>query len=668
MKTEILAPAGSAEALVAGVRAGANAVYLGSKAFNARRNAGNFNNEELKEAVRYCHTHGVKVYITVNTLISDSEIEATLDFVKFAMECSADAFIVQDLGLSQVLRSCFPEIRLHASTQMSVLNPEGFLMLERLGFSRAVLPREMSLEEISRVREKTAIELEAFVHGALCMCVSGQCYLSSAIGGRSGNRGLCAQPCRLPFSADDSRSCDLSLKDMSLVNELPKLSEAGVLSFKIEGRMKRPEYVAAAVNACKKSLEHNYGAEDEKKLQSVFSRSGFTNGYFYSRLGKEMFGTRRREDVVGVQSVLKEFSHIYDNEISNIPVDFSFKCVGSQNAVLTASALGKKKTVIGAVPEKAINRPMSKESVEERLAKLGGTPFYLNSINIELEKGLILPASEINFMRREAVSKLCSFEPKSIEMKNLPKTVSDNKIRTPYYTARFKCAQQIPNNHPFKRVFLPIWESNESFIKHKALAEIPRALFSNEEKIEARLAELKAQGVTGALCTTLGGVALALRSGLEIFGDFSLNVYNSFTASIINSPVLSFELTAADISKLNVPFEKGALVYGKIPLMITRNCPVKQNIGCERCNKKGRLTDRKGKSFEVICSPYGCSELLNSTPLYMGDKMSKLNVDFAHFYFSSENASEVERVLGMFEKKEKPSSDFTRGLYFRGAE
>lgn len=668
MKTEILAPAGSAEALVAGVRAGANAVYLGGKAFNARRNAGNFNNEELKEAVRYCHSHGVKVYITVNTLVNDSEIEGMLDFVKFAMECSADAFIVQDLGLSQVLRSCFPEIRLHASTQMSVLNPEGFLMLERLGFSRAVLPREMSLEEIRRVREKTSIELEAFVHGALCMCVSGQCYLSSAIGGRSGNRGLCAQPCRLPFSADGSRSCDLSLKDLSLVNELSMLSEAGVSSFKIEGRMKRPEYVAAAVNACKKSLEHNYGAEDEKKLQSVFSRSGFTNGYFYSNLGKEMFGTRRREDVVGAQSVLKEFSHIYDNEISNTPVDFSFKCVASQNAALSASALGKQETVIGPVPEKAINKPMSKESVEQRLAKLGGTPFYLNSINIELEEGLILPASELNSMRREAVNRLCRFEPKSIEMKNLPKISSDNKKRTPYYTARFKSAKQIPNNHPFKRIFLPIWESNESFIRYNALAEIPRALFSNEEKIEGRLAELKAQGVTGALCTTLGGVALALKAGLEVYGDYSLNVYNSFSASIIKSPVLSFELTAAEISRLNVPFEKGALVYGKIPLMITRNCPVKQNIGCERCKKNGRLTDRKGKSFEIVCSPYGCSELLNSTPLYMGDRMNELNVDFAHFYFSNEGALEVERVLKMFNKKEKPSGDFTRGLYYRGTE
>ena len=310
MNFEILAPAGSMESLIAGVRSGANAIYLGGKSFNARRNAGNFDNEELKRAVEYCHSHGVKVYLTLNILVRDDEMENAYNTVRDALLCGVDAFIVQDIGVAKMIREHFQSARLHGSTQMSIMTVNGAKAAKEMGFSRIVLPREMSLEEIKEIRESTDLELELFVHGALCMSVSGQCYLSSVIGSRSGNRGLCAQPCRLPFTAGGNATHALSLKDLSLIGELDKLD--GITSLKIEGRMKRPEYVSAAVSAVKKAIDGEYSSSDEFMLRSVFSRSGFTNGYLNSKLGKNMFGTRQKEDVVAANNVLKEIARNYE--------------------------------------------------------------------------------------------------------------------------------------------------------------------------------------------------------------------------------------------------------------------------------------------------------------------------------------------------------------------
>ena len=325
MQIEILAPAGSVESLTAAVRCGANAVYLGTKNFNARRNADNFDGSALKSAVEYCHQRNVKVYLTANTLVADDEMSSAYNTIKTALEYGVDAFIVQDLGVAKMIRQCFPSARLHASTQCSVNTPDGVNALKELGFKRIVVPREMSLDEIKEIREKTDVELEMFVHGALCMCVSGQCYMSAMLGGRSGNRGLCAQPCRLSFSADNSGSFDLSLKDLSLIDKIKEIESAGIISLKIEGRMKRPEYVAAAVTACKNAVCGNYSARDEKILKSVFSRSGFTDGYFTGKR-QDMFGTRQKEDVVSAKDVLKELSHLYDNENPLVPIDLKFEC------------------------------------------------------------------------------------------------------------------------------------------------------------------------------------------------------------------------------------------------------------------------------------------------------------------------------------------------------
>ena len=663
-KPEILAPAGSMESLIAAVRCGANAVYLGTKGINARRGATNFTFEELKQAVEYCHARDVKIYLALNILISDSERELAYKTVEAGLSLGVDAFIIQDLGLAKIIHSHFPTARMHASTQCSVNSPEGFKALEKMGFVRAVLPREMSLNEIKEIRQATDMELEMFVHGALCMCVSGQCYLSAMLGGRSGNRGLCAQPCRLGFSADASRSCDLSLKDLSLIGNINEIAQAGVVSLKIEGRMKRPEYVAAAVTSCKKAIDGEYSASDENTLKSVFSRTGFTDGYFTGER-KDMFGTRQKEDVVAAKDVLKELSHLYDNENPLVPIDIEFICKANRKAELTARALGKTVTVTGTVPEKAINKPMTEESVETRLAKFGNTQFYLNNITIDLDDGLILPASVINSMRREAVEMLDKVEIKPFTQMPYKAEKYKEKDCTPYYTARFLNPDSIPDKHPFKRIFIPIWSSDEDFVDNRAGVEVPRGLFGMEEKLTKRLEHLKKIGVRKALCSNLGAYSLAQKMGFEVYGDFGLNIFNSESAQLFNSPILSFEATLEQTNRIGAK-DTGIIGYGYLPLMLTRNCPIKNHLGCSRCT--GKLTDRKGFEFRVKCSPYPCVEVLNPVPVYMGDRQKEIKTDFIHFYFTDESKNQVEQIINLFKTGGQFDGKYTRGLTYRGVE
>ena len=663
-KPEILAPAGSMESLIAAVRCGANAVYLGTKGINARRGATNFTFEELKQAVEYCHARDVKIYLALNILISDSERELAYKTVEAGLSLGVDAFIIQDLGLAKIIHSHFPTARMHASTQCSVNSPEGFKALEKMGFVRAVLPREMSLDEIKEIRQATDMELEMFVHGALCMCVSGQCYLSAMLGGRSGNRGLCAQPCRLGFSADASRSCDLSLKDLSLIGNINEIAQAGVVSLKIEGRMKRPEYVAAAVTSCKKAIDGEYSASDENTLKSVFSRTGFTDGYFTGER-KDMFGTRQKEDVVAAKDVLKELSHLYDNENPLVPIDIEFICKANHKAELTATALGKTVTVTGTVPEKAINKPMTEESVETRLAKFGNTQFYLNNITIDLDDGLILPASVINSMRREAVEMLDKVEIQPFTQMPYKAEKYKEKDCTPYYTARFLNPDSIPDKHPFKRIFIPIWSSDEDFVDNRAGVEVPRGLFGMEEKLTKRLEHLKKIGVRKALCSNLGAYSLAQKMGFEVYGDFGLNIFNSESAQLFNSPILSFEATLEQTNRIGAK-DTGIIGYGYLPLMLTRNCPIKNHLGCSRCT--GKLTDRKGFEFRVKCSPYPCVEVLNPVPVYMGDRQKEIKTDFIHFFFTDESKNQVEQIINLFKTGGQFDGKYTRGLTYRGVE
>ena len=679
MAVEILAPAGSFESLQAAVRCGANAVYLGGKAFNARRNASNFSDGELCNAVDYCHKRNVKVYLTLNTLVSDGELPIAYDAIKSACEAGIDAFIVQDIGLAAIVRRVCSSVPLHASTQMSVQSIEGIRILEKLGFSRAVLPRELSEKEIAAISAQTDMELEYFVHGALCMCVSGQCLMSSVLGGRSGNRGLCAQPCRLPFGINGKGGNNLSLKDLSLVDEISRLEKAGICSFKIEGRMKRPEYVAAAVTACKNSVN---GITDEalnSSLQAVFSRSGFTKGYFEGELGKEMFGIRRKEDVEGAGAVLSDLARLYEKENPLIPVDFTETILPDTPILLTASALGKPVCAGGPAPQTALNRAVTGEEISERLAKCGGTQFYANNITVDCGEGLFVSAGELNALRRNALSELenAISEREDSPVSSYINNICTHNSRLLKLHARFFDAREIPERlDGVERVIIPL-ETDGATVERlcksgiEVAAEIPSAVFSNAEKYINELIRLKSHGVSLAWVCTLDGIKIAEKAGLAFSGGFGMNIFNSVSLDEISSlgakdTLLSCEVSLAQAARLGTEIPRGIMAYGRIPLMLTRNCPVRNKFSCAQCGGESVLVDRMNFEFPVRCKN-GCSYILNSRPLWLGDKQKDIrNCDFALLYFTTETKSESSEIISDFICEKSAKGEFTRGLYYKG--
>ena len=679
MAAEILAPAGSADALKAAVRCGANAVYLGGKLLNARRNASNFSETELADAVEYCHARDVKVYLTLNTLVSDGEFETAYEAVKCACRVNADALILQDLGLVATVRRVCSSMPMHASTQMSVQSIEGIRTLEKLGFTRAVLPRELSEKEIIAISSQTDMELEHFVHGALCMCVSGQCLMSSVLGGRSGNRGLCAQPCRLPFGVNGKGGNNLSLKDLSLTEELRRLERAGVCSFKIEGRMKRPEYVAAAVTACKNSLKNIKDENINQSLRAVFSRSGFTKGYFEGKLGKEMFGTRRKEDVEGASGVLSGLQRLYDNENPLIPVDLFLSFKENEPMVLTASVPGYSVQAISEkCPEKALNKPLSREELAQRISKCGGTQFYANKIDIDFTEGLNISAGALNALRRnvlELLEKAISHR-ENTEILPYSKEYKLHKAVKRSVHARFFREEQIPENlDGISRVIVPIEVSGETVegLCAKGIevaVEIPAAVFSDADKYIEKLKKLKNHGVSLAWTCTLDGVGIAEKAGLPFASGFGMNIYNTAATEEIGriggiDCLLSCEISLSDAARLGGDLPRGVMTYGRIPLMLTRNCPVKNKLTCSECGGKSVLTDRMGVEFPVVCKN-GASFVLNSVPLWLGDKKSEIrNMDYELLYFTNESKGECAEVVAVYNNNEKAPGEFTRGLYFR---
>ncbi len=674
-KPEILAPAGGEDSLKAAVRCGADAVYFGTGNFNARRNASNFDGESLKSAIDYCHLHSVKCHITLNTLVADSELEDLIKSLKRICDAKADALILQDLGVARLVREICPDIPMHASTQLSTGTPEGIKFLSQLGFSRAVLPRELSKQEIEKIAAVSPIELEAFVHGALCMCVSGQCLLSAMLGSRSGNRGLCAQPCRLPFSAKGGTGSDLSLKDLSLVDRINELYELGVCSFKIEGRMKRPEYVAAAVAACRKSLDGVYSPDDRDELKALFSRSGFTDGYYASGLGRAMFGKREKENVTSATNeLLKKYEALYEKENSLYGVEFEFSAKLGEPPVLTASANGKTVSVKSVyICEKAINRSLEKEAVEAQLSKCGGTVFYLGKISCEIEDGISVPLSVINSLRREALNSLSEElsyrEPYKINNYSFEKPLGVKAGKRKLYV-QFSSPDRIPEAFNCDRLFLPLSADGEIIKKYSAGVIVPRGLFGNSEAILKKLEESPA---LYALCNTPDAVAVAKKAGKEVIGGPFMNMFNSVALDEarwlgISEQVLSYELTAKQISSISGKIATGCVVYGRTPLMLTRNCPVKNGTDCAKCRQSGELVDRMGVHFPVMCEN-GFSQLLNSRPTYMLDRLDEIRgTDFDMLVFTTETKEEVSRIIDSYKNKDKPSGEYTRGLFQRGVE
>lgn len=691
-KIEILAPAGTMDSIIAAVRCGADAVYLGAKDFSARAAAKNFDIDELKQAIDYCHIRGVKVHLTVNTLIFDDELMSALELVKNAALFGIDALIVQDFGFAMMVHKMLPQLPLHGSTQMSIHNLAGAMALYEQGFTRVVLSREMSKDEIINVVENCPIETEVFVHGALCMCVSGQCYFSAMLGSRSGNRGACAQPCRLPFKVKNGNGFALSLKDNSIVKELKDLEKIGVTSAKIEGRMKRPEYVACAVQACKQSRD--YGAVSQKaaeNLANVFSRTGFTNGYYANKRGIDMFGTRQKDDVLSAGAkFLNEIKVSYKDETPIVPVTIDFNAKIGQHPTLTVSD-GENSAFVcdeEITCEKAVNVPLSSEKCINQLNKTGGTPYYCTNTICKLDTNVTLPVSTINSLRRRALTKLDSLREKNncinitevndvsqeLEAYLLSKPTIPNK---PALRARF-VNQEIPADYSAcEYVFVPLSTPIEK-IKQlsdrgiNVAVEIPRGMFGTENQVKNKLSAVKEAGITHVLANNLGAVYIAKALGFTVHGGFGLNIVN--TASLvwaeklgIEDVELSFEMTIEQISMLGGTISRGVISYGYLPLMLTRNCPNKNGgNSCNSCKKDIKLQDRMNVKFPMCCDG-NCVEILNSLPLLMPQKIYNKNaINFEVFRFSVENYVENVENIRSFHSKTLEKSKFTNGLYYRG--
>ncbi len=701
---ELLAPAGGQEALIAAVQNGADAVYMGFGDFNARRNARNFSAEDFAAAVRYCHLRGVKVYLTLNTLLSDRELSALAETAKQASGFGVDAILVQDLGVWKALRTIIPDVPLHASTQLSVHTLSGVKMSAELGFTRAVLARELSREDIAEIAEKAPIEIETFVHGALCMCYSGQCEMSALIGGRSGNRGLCAQPCRLPYGFHGKADgYPLSLKDMNLAPYAHEMAELGVACLKLEGRMKRPEYVAAIVGIYSKLLREKRQptAEEQTQLAEAFSRSGFTDGYYLGRRGKAMFGTRP-ENARWPESWFSDLRADYEKEDMRT-VAVRFTCSIRENAPMELFAVdedGNEAHITGAVPEAARTRALTEDEVCARLSKTGGTVFRVSECRVTLDGGLSVSASALNALRRDALAALeearCAIPPR----RTLPLTVPE-KIKNSSEDARISVSiarkEQLSAaliDEGVALVYFPIELIDTLDLapypgKTEFCAVLPRIYRTRDEKkLIALLKKCEERGVTSAAIGNLGHLALVRETALKMRGDFGLNVFNSLTLEVLrdlglSSATLSPELRREQLRDLNKCLPCEAIVYGRLPLMITENCIIAANLGCKygiercdlptsesRCEQAVELIDRMGEKFPVL-RVYGCrNEIQNGKTLYLTQKdVSGLGLSYMRLRFTTESAEECVRVLRAYLGREDYApADFTRGLFLRGVE
>lgn len=672
---EILAPVGGMQHLEAAVRSGADAVYLGGKGFNARRNAENFGETSLSDAVRYCHARGVNVHVTVNTLVMDSEMEALGQELAAIAESGADAAIVQDFAVLRMLRELCPALELHASTQAVAHNADGAKFLRDLGYKRVVVARELSLKEIETIAGKVDVDIEAFVHGALCTCLSGACYLSGMLGGRSGNRGLCAQPCRLDFRCGDVPYA-ISLKDMSHISALRDLANVGVKSFKIEGRMKRPEYVAAAVTACRSAVEGR--PYDLDTLRRVFSRGGFTNGYLIGRRGPDMQGVRTKEDAEASADVLSGLRELYRAERQSVPVDMHIDVREGQSLSLHACCEGNSVELTGAVPEPARSVAVSRESALASLQKTGGTPFFLRELQAEIDPGLSVPNAQWNALRREALAQLLSQReapaPKPF-LKVPPPQMTPHTAAVPTLRARFEHLAQIGDVSPFEFVSLPVEEIGRhpeciDQLDEKLLGELPAALFpEEEEKIDRLVEELGGAGLRRLITDNVYGIALARRLGMAVHGGFGLNITNSqslaeYARAGLSSATVSFELHAQAIRALGGELPRGVIGYGYLPLMRLRRCPNRGKNGCGKCDGRPHLNDRKGVVFPLLCHERCYTSVLNSVPLWTAHRPLR-NVDFTTLYFTTEPADAVESIVRAHIAGENPPFAHTYGLYGR---
>ena len=691
---ELLAPAGSMDALRAAVQNGANAVYLGCGMFNARQSAKNFTMQTLTEAVKYCHVRGVQVHLTLNTLVSDRETSDLIELIRHAAASNVDAFIVQDLGVVQLCRQIAPHVPVHGSTQLTVHSLPGVLMCAAWGMSRVVLSRELNREEIRYICANSPIEIEVFAHGALCMSYSGQCYMSAMIGGRSGNRGRCAQPCRQSYGYTHwENKYPLSLKDNCLVKELQELEAMGVASVKLEGRMKRAEYVATVTAVYRKAIDEvSVTKPMMEALHTAFNRQGFTKGYYTGQVDGRMFGIRKdtKEDPQWLQAARQSYEN-GETELVDIAMRVVISTDGSSLTVSDPD--GNICTVNGPVPELARNVPLTGAAVAERVSKTGGTPYRCTEVRTRVDPGLILPASAINGLRRDALNQLTALRARREDVAlGRPQRIRDYLGNTgqPGLTIQITSRDQLTNklvNMETAMLYIPIHillENPELSIalaqRGRVAAVLPRIVHDGElPALKQNLLAIRELGIRDVLVGNIGLLIPAREAKMRIHGDFGLNIYNSRSMDVardlqLASACLSFEMTMPQIRDLSKAVPSEIIAYGRLPLMVTEHCLVRNKSGqCDCKNTALKLTDKTGAEFPVIKDGNNCrSVLLNGKKLSWLDRqddLSKLGLWAVRLYFTTENALEVDRVLRDYlDPQPFDPGACTRGLYLRGVE
>ena len=691
---ELLSPAGGFDSLIAAVQTGADAVYMGFGAFNARRSAKNFTDEEFASAVSYCHLRGVRVFLTLNTLLTDRELAQAADALKKACAMGVDAILVQDWGLLTLAREIVPDVPLHASTQMSLFTLGGANEAAALGMERVVLARELNRDEVREICAGCPAEIEIFIHGALCMCYSGQCEMSAVVGERSGNRGACAQPCRLPYGVDGPcrGGHPLSLKDANLSAYLAEMDKMGVACLKLEGRMKRPEYVAVITGIYRRLLDEKRRptAEEARQLEQAFSRSGFTDGYWLGKKGPQMFGTRP-ENAPEPKELFAEVREQYENGRENrkIPVNLRLTVrrgepvrLGGACAVHGGAAFA---TSTGAVPEEARNRAVTAEELRQRLSKTGGTVFTADRIEIELDEGLMVPASVINGLRRELLDELAARR-EDIPHRRVLEAAALPEAPEPPKTMRFTCsvlkAQQVTAALLAEKpaiVYVPIEELERldaglDWGETELCVVLPRIFRTADEPVLRQLLERHPEA-TAVAVGNLGHLPIVRGLGRTLRGDFGLNIFNSrallfWREQGLSSATASFELRWQQVRDLNKHLPCEAIVYGRLPLMVMENCVTRCNVGCTH-GAGSVLTDRTGAQFPVTCG-YGCRcEIQNSRTLFLADKpeMHRCGLTYGRLRFTTETPEQCAAVLRRYKDGgDWTPDDMTRGLFYRGVE
>lgn len=677
-RLDILAPAGNFEMLKAAVYAGANSVYLGLSGFNARRSAENFDSATLPRAVQFCHGRGVRVNVALNTLVADRELGALEQAVRTVAESGADAVILQDLAVAKLVRQMAPGLALHASTQMSVTSLEGAKLLAQAGFSRVILARELTGPEVEYITKNCGIETEIFIHGAHCVSVSGQCYMSAFFGGRSGNRGACAGPCRLPYTANGKTGALLSLKDLSLMDQLPQIAQMGVCCVKIEGRLRSCEYVAAAVSAARAALEGK--PYDRQLLARAFSRDGFTEGFFENHyLDGQMFGQRTEADGADTKAALPALRELYRREFPGVGVQFDLSLVADELKLVVSD--GENRVVKSCKVECQKAEKPQTEAICRSLEKCGGTPFYPKQVICHIPDEVYVPLKEVNGLRRQVLEELLRQREvlHPYPCGKAPALPQGRKVRPKQplaLWAHFESPNQMTDQAQqlLEGYTLPLCWAAEHDPAPKAAAALSRGIFDEAEEEQKLLKAwergwrvFEAQSVCGLglLRRVLPQAQLRCGFGCNVTNTLAQQAYEEWGAKTVT---LSPELPLTEAAKLGGSVPRGVLVYGHLPLMLLRTCPIRQTTTCDKCAANGSLTDRKGEQIRVLCQgqhPGASRQLLNPVPLWLADRLQEVQVEYAVLYFTTETAAQVDAVLQAFQKQQPCPGGFTRGLAYK---